>query len=115
MQYFSFAVAALALCAHVVAQDVVCGRNEYSREEIQAAADAACEHFESGTTAGRSTYPHAYRNFEGFEFDGIDGPYQGFPLLSSGRVYTGGELHPGRIGQGQVQEEEEEEERGDEC
>lgn len=94
MQFSSFAVAAaLALCTRVVAQDVVCGRNEYTRDQVQAAADAACEHFENDTTAGRSNYPHTYRNFEDFEFDGIDGPYQEFPILSSGRVYTGGESH----------------------
>ncbi|KAL2758109.1 hypothetical protein ACRALDRAFT_1061341 [Sodiomyces alcalophilus JCM 7366] len=97
MHFSSLAVAALALCTHVVAEDVVCGSNEYTREEVQAAADAACEHFERDTTAGRSNYPHTYRNFEGFEFDGIEGPYQEFPMLSTGRVYTGGRPGPDRV------------------
>lgn len=65
-----------------------CGSTYYSTAQINAAANAACNHVRAGTTAGGSTYPHAYNNYEGFNFP-ISGPYQLFPLRTSG-VYNGG-------------------------
>lgn len=32
----------------------------------------------------------SYNNYEGFEFKGLDGPFQEFPMVSDG-VYDGGE------------------------
>jgi hypothetical protein len=67
-----------------------CGSVSYSASQVSAASSAACDYVQSGDTAGSSTYPHQYRNYEGFEFKGLDGPFYEFPILSSGRVYTGG-------------------------
>ncbi|KAF6802315.1 guanyl-specific ribonuclease f1 [Colletotrichum sojae] len=75
---------------------ISCGRNEYSVADVRSAADAACQHVETGTTAGSSSYPHTYRNQERFEFGGVDGPFVEFPMKTSG-VYGGGKPGPDRI------------------
>ncbi|KAL2753201.1 hypothetical protein ACRALDRAFT_1072255 [Sodiomyces alcalophilus JCM 7366] len=72
-----------------------CGSTYYSTSQVSAAASAACNHVRAGTRAGSSTYPHAYNNYEGFNFP-ISGPYQLFPLRTSG-VYTGGAPGPDRV------------------
>lgn len=66
-----------------------CGSTSYTASQVSAAAAAACQYYKAGTTAGSSTYPHKYNNYEGFNF-AVAGPWQEFPILSSG-VYTGGE------------------------
>ncbi|KAK2038309.1 guanyl-specific ribonuclease F1, partial [Colletotrichum somersetense] len=68
---------------------IACGTNEYSLTSVRSAADAACQHVEAGTTAGSSSYPHTYRNQEGFDIDGIAGPFVEFPMKTNG-VYKGG-------------------------
>lgn len=67
-----------------------CGGQYYSSAQVNAASVAACNHFRSGTTAGGSSYPHRYNNYEGFHFNGYGGPFQEFPIIPGG-VYTGGE------------------------
>lgn len=67
-----------------------CGSTDYSASQVSDAADAACSYVQDGTTAGGSSYPHTYNNYEGFDF-AADGPWQEFPMLSDG-VYTGGEI-----------------------
>ena len=71
-------------------EEATCGTKYYSASQVAAAADAACEHFQDGTQAGSSSYPHRYNNYEGFDFKGYSGPFQEFPIISGG-VYTGGE------------------------
>lgn len=66
-----------------------CGSVYYSATQVNQASQAACSYVNSGDTAGSSTYPHQYNNYEGFEFHGYDGPFYEFPILSSG-LYTGG-------------------------
>lgn len=70
-------------------EEATCGNAFYSSSQIAAAADAACEHFQDGTQAGSSSYPHTYNNWEEFDFKGLPGPFQEFPVVSGG-VYTGG-------------------------
>lgn len=65
-----------------------CGNTAYSAAQVRAAANAACSYYRADDTAGSSTYPHTYNNREGFDFL-VSGPYQEFPIKSSG-VYTGG-------------------------
>lgn len=65
-----------------------CGRTAYSAAQVRAAANAACTFYQAGDTAGSSTYPHTFNNREGFDFL-VNGPYQEFPIKSSG-VYNGG-------------------------
>lgn len=67
-----------------------CGNTEYSATDVNRASAAACEHVRNGGRAGSSTYPHEYRNFEGFEFQGLQPPFYEFPILASKRVYGGG-------------------------
>lgn len=91
MQFSVLVLTAFGLSVNVLAQsEVTCGRNDYTYAEIEEAAEAACEHVQDRTTVGRNSYPHRYNNFEGFEFDGVDGPYYNFPLMDNGNVYTGG-------------------------
>lgn len=73
--------------------EATCGTVYYSAAAVNSASQAACNHFRAGTTAGSSNYPHRYNNYEGFNFGGVSGPYQEFPILSSGSVYTGGKFN----------------------
>ncbi|OJD31906.1 guanyl-specific ribonuclease f1 [Diplodia corticola] len=72
-----------------------CGSTSYTAAQVRAAANAACSYYQAGDTAGSSTYPHTYNNYEGFDF-AVSGPYQEFPLLKSG-VYTGGSPGADRV------------------
>lgn len=72
--------------------EATCGSVYYSASAVNAASQAACSHFRAGTTVGSNSYPHRYNNFEGFNFGGVASPYQEFPIMSSGSIYTGGEF-----------------------
>lgn len=65
-----------------------CGSQYYSATQVNSASVTACNHFKAGTALGG--YPHRYNNYEGFNFKDYSGPFQEFPILSSGSVYTGG-------------------------
>ncbi|KAM7194556.1 ribonuclease domain containing protein [Naviculisporaceae sp. PSN 640] len=71
-----------------------CGSVVYSATAVNAASVRACNHYKAGTTVGG--YPHTYNNYEGFTF-AVAGPYQEFPILSSGALYTGGSPGPDRV------------------
>lgn len=93
---FSIATFILTLAAAVSAAplelearaEATCGSQYYSAAQVNAASVRACNHFRAGTQV--SSYPHRYNNYEGFNFGGVPGPYQEFPIIPSG-VYTGGE------------------------
>lgn len=68
-----------------------CGSNCYTSSKITAARNTAYNYVKQGGTAGGSTYPHVYNNYEGFNFP-VAGPYYEFPLLSNGQTYTGGKF-----------------------
>ncbi|KAH6603881.1 hypothetical protein Trco_007327 [Trichoderma cornu-damae] len=74
-----------------------CGKVFYSAGAVGAASSAACSHVRAGSTAGGSTYPHRYNNRERFRFKGLPKPYFEFPILSSGKVYTGGDPGADRV------------------
>lgn len=67
---------------------VQCGSTCYTSSQVTAARNKGYSYYSQGTQAGSSTYPHTYNNYEGFDFL-VSGPYQEFPLKTSG-VYTGG-------------------------
>jgi hypothetical protein len=69
---------------------ISCGKDNYTTSQVTAAQNAACGFVKSGSTAGSSTYPHSYRDTEGFTFAGVSGPYFEFPILVGGKVYNGG-------------------------
>jgi hypothetical protein len=72
----------------------VCGSVSYTATQTNQASVAACNYVRAGDTAGSSTYPHTYRNDEGFNFGGLAGPFYEFPILSSGSIYSGGTENP---------------------
>lgn len=41
-----------------------CGSTSYTAAQVRAAANAACSYYQAGDTAGSSTYPHTYNNYE---------------------------------------------------
>lgn len=69
--------------------EATCGSVHYSSGQVTDASEAACKYVKNGGTAGGSSYPHQYKNYEDFEFKGLSGPFYEFPIKSSG-VYTGG-------------------------
>lgn len=97
MVSFKF-LASAALAAVAVANPVAldkrqsgswtCGGNTFSSSQIASATDEGCSLHFSGDTVGSNDYPHTFNNREGLPLDG-SGPYQEFPILTSG-VYTGG-------------------------
>lgn len=44
-----------------------CGNHYYSQSQLSDAANAADGYVSDGSTAGGSTYPHQYKNYEGFD------------------------------------------------
>ncbi|KAL6797521.1 guanyl-specific ribonuclease Th1 [Trichoderma sp. SZMC 28013] len=74
-----------------------CGSVFYSASAVSAASNAACNYVRAGSTAGGSTYPHQYNNYEGFRFKGLSKPFYEFPILSSGKTYTGGSPGADRV------------------
>jgi hypothetical protein len=74
---------------------VTCGSTVYSQSEINDAKSAGCGHVRANTKAGNSSYPHEYKNYEGFKFTGTS-PYYEFPMLKAG-VYAGGSPGPDRV------------------
>jgi hypothetical protein len=67
---------------------VKCGTKCYTSTQVSAARSSGYRYYSQGDEAGSSTYPHTYNNYEGFNFL-VAGPYQEYPLLTSG-TYTGG-------------------------
>ncbi|KAJ5513846.1 hypothetical protein N7463_003398 [Penicillium fimorum] len=63
-----------------------CGTVCYTSSAISAAQEAGYK-LES-TNDDVNDYPHEYHNYEDFDFP-VSGTYYEFPILSSGKVYTG--------------------------
>lgn len=61
----------------------------YSAGQVTSAVNQGCNLYQSGSQIGSNNYPHAYNNYEGFDF-AVGGPWQEFPLTRGG--YTGGEF-----------------------
>ncbi|KAF2190092.1 ribonuclease-domain-containing protein [Zopfia rhizophila CBS 207.26] len=72
-----------------------CGSNCYTSSQVTAAVNSGCNYVNQGGTAGGSSYPHQYNNYEGFDFP-VSGPYYEFPIKPGG-VYTGGSPGPDRV------------------
>lgn len=47
---------------------VTCGSHCYTSSQVTAARNAGYNYVKQGGTAGGSTYPHVYNNYEGFDF-----------------------------------------------
>jgi hypothetical protein len=92
MEFLITTLLPLLIFSTPVPQSVYCGSDNYSPQAISEASNAACNYLNSGTIAGRSTYPHQYKDYEGFTFGYVSGPYFEFPILPSGDIYSGGRL-----------------------
>jgi hypothetical protein len=66
-----------------------CGRDDYSKDDITAAATAALQLASQGQTVGRDKYPHAYNDYEHFNFKHAQAPYLEFPIMRNGETYDG--------------------------
>ncbi|KAK8120698.1 Guanyl-specific ribonuclease F1 [Apiospora kogelbergensis] len=87
----AFAAAAPAALEERAA--TTCGGRSYSAAQVSAASQQACDYYQSGKKA--NNYPHTYNNYEGFNFR-VAGPYQEFPIKTSG-LYTGGSPGADRV------------------
>ncbi|CAI7592531.1 unnamed protein product [Penicillium viridicatum] len=63
-----------------------CGTVCYTSSAISAAREAGYDLYNTNDEV--SNYPHEYHNYEGFDFP-VSGTYYEFPILRSGKVYTG--------------------------
>jgi len=68
---------------------LTCGRNVYSRKQVDEATAEGCRLYQARQTLGNNNYPHRFNNREALVF-ATAGPYQEFPILTSGN-YTGRE------------------------
>ena len=68
--------------------NVTCGRASYTKQQVDAAVAEGCRLHAAGDQLGSSKYPHRFNNREGLVF-AVAGPYQEFPILASGAVYSG--------------------------
>ncbi|KAJ6789130.1 hypothetical protein PWT90_01522 [Aphanocladium album] len=89
------AVASAAPTELVARAATTCGNTHYSAGQVDEAAQTSCGYVQSRTTAGGSSYPHKYNNYEGFDFP-VPGTYYEFPIKSSGK-YNGGSPGADRV------------------
>ncbi|KAL8382329.1 hypothetical protein RB595_006219 [Gaeumannomyces hyphopodioides] len=75
---------------------VTCGSNSYSRAKVEAATAEGCRLNAAGQTLGTNRYPHTFNNREKLVFS-ASGPFQEFPILSSGQNFTGRSPGPDRV------------------
>ncbi|KAL2194051.1 Ribonuclease/ribotoxin [Corynascus similis CBS 632.67] len=75
---------------------VTCGSTTYSKQDVDAAVAEGCRLYAAGEQLGNSRYPHRFNNRERLTFD-ISGPYEEFPILANGAVYSGRAPGPDRI------------------
>ncbi|KAK3897487.1 Ribonuclease/ribotoxin [Staphylotrichum tortipilum] len=75
---------------------LTCGSTSHTKQQVDAAVAEACRLHAAGQQLGDRKYPHQFKNFEGLLF-AVSGPYQEFPILSSGVVYSGKGPGPDRV------------------
>ncbi|KAB8070576.1 amino acid permease-domain-containing protein [Aspergillus leporis] len=73
-----------------------CGSNCYTSSAVSSAKAAGYELHAEGETVGSNSYPHKYNNYEGFDFS-VSSPYYEWPILSSGKIYSGGSPGADRV------------------
>ena len=65
-----------------------CASTIYTKLQVDAAVAEACRLYAAGKQIGSRLYPHTFNNAERLTF-AVAGPYQEFPILSSGAIYAG--------------------------
>ncbi|KAF7592137.1 hypothetical protein BBP40_000624 [Aspergillus hancockii] len=73
-----------------------CGSNCYTSSAVSSAKAAGYELQQEGETVGSNSYPHRYNNYEGFDFT-VSSPWYEWPILSSGKIYSGGSPGADRV------------------
>ncbi|EGS24104.1 guanyl-specific ribonuclease-like protein [Thermochaetoides thermophila DSM 1495] len=76
--------------------NVTCGTHVYSKDQVDDAVAEGCRLYAAGEQIGSSKYPHTFNNREGLVFS-TSGPYQEFPILSNGQIYSGRAPGPDRV------------------
>ncbi|KAJ0421599.1 Ribonuclease/ribotoxin [Aspergillus carlsbadensis] len=71
-----------------------CGSVCYTSSAVSAAQREGYSLHSSGDDV--NNYPHVYNNYEGFDFS-VSPTYYEFPILSSGRIYSGGSPGADRV------------------
>ncbi|KAN0117063.1 guanyl-specific ribonuclease F1 [Hyaloscypha variabilis] len=99
-----FAVSAVAQSISDEPTSSDCDGTIYSQQNIDDAATAALSYYASGETVGRDSYPHQYKDYEGFSFT-CSAPYLEFPIETSG-VYSGGSPGADRVVIGSISSDE---------
>ncbi|KAL5120028.1 hypothetical protein ACEQ8H_002126 [Pleosporales sp. CAS-2024a] len=74
---------------------ITCGSTCYTSAQVTAARQQGYSYYQQSQQVGSDDYPHTYNNYEGFTFL-VSGPYQEFPIKTSG-VYTGGSPGADRV------------------
>lgn len=92
--------------------EVQCGRSLYNKQQIDKAVAEGCRLHEAGEQAGRNGYPHRFNNYEALQF-AASGPYQEFPVLASGSVFTGSSTFPRILSHRKKKKNEKEKKRKD--
>jgi len=82
-----------------------CDGTEYTRNDINVAANKALQLASQGQTLGRDKYPHAYNDYEHFNFSHTQKPYLEFPILQSGTAYDGQSPGADRVVVGSITED----------
>ncbi|MCJ1374006.1 hypothetical protein MMC20_005236 [Loxospora ochrophaea] len=82
-----------------------CDGKDYTKADINGAATKALSLASEGQTLGTDKYPHAYNDYEHFDFAHAQAPYLEFPILSGGEVYTGSSPGADRVVIGSIAED----------
>ncbi|KIK70135.1 hypothetical protein GYMLUDRAFT_53238 [Collybiopsis luxurians FD-317 M1] len=80
-------------------------RTTYSQDDINAAATRALQLASEGQTLGEDKYPHAYNDYEKFNFPHAVKPYLEFPIETEGHTYDGGSPGADRVVIGSIAED----------
>ncbi|KAJ4291400.1 hypothetical protein N0V88_005993 [Collariella sp. IMI 366227] len=75
---------------------LTCGTTSYTKKQVDDAVAEGCRLYASREQLGTSKYPHQFNNREALVF-AASGPYQEFPILEGGRIYSGRAPGPDRV------------------
>lgn len=78
---------------------LTCGTTSYTKKQVDDAVAEGCRLYASREQLGTSKYPHQFNNREALVF-AASGPYQEFPILEGGRLYSGSMLPRCLVGVG---------------
>ncbi|KAF2139190.1 uncharacterized protein K452DRAFT_300733 [Aplosporella prunicola CBS 121167] len=74
-----------------------CDGTDYSQSDINVAASEALRMAKAGKTLGDEKFPHAWNDYEHFNFQHAEAPYLEYPILQGGKPYDGGHAGNDRV------------------